>query len=121
MAHKIEKFQSANRLKIWRTALRYLFITINKIINRLYHKFFGKNVAYKETDFLILSIAVIAQREGMGSLLLKEAMLLSKKLGFANIGLYVRVENIHALNSYLKNDYVIRGYIAGQYYMEQAI
>lgn len=119
LAIKIKRFKSEQKYSIFFTALLHPILTIRKLINSLYYRFFEKDIQFVQTDFLILSIAVIKKQEGMGSVLLTDASELSKEKKYNKIGLYVRTGNVQAINAYLKDKYKIKGYCAGQFYMEK--
>ena len=119
LAKKIKQFKSEQKYYIFLTALLHPVSTIRKLINSLYYILFEKAIPFDETDFLILSIAVVKKHEGTGNILLAELSKLSKKKKYNKIGLYVRTGNIQAINAYLKDKYRIKGYCAGQFYMEK--
>ena len=119
LAKKIKQFKSEQKYYIFLTALLHPVSTIRKLINSLYYILFEKAIPFDETDFLILSIAVVKKQEGTGNILLAEVSKLSKKKKYNKIGLYVRTGNIQAINAYLKDKYRIKGYCAGQFYMEK--
>lgn len=119
LAKKIKQFKSEQKYYIFLTASLHPVSTIRKLIYSLYYIFFEKATPFEETDFLILSIAVVKKQEGTGSILLAEVSKLSKKKEYNKIGLYVRTGNIQAINAYLKDKYIIKGYCAGQFYMEK--
>lgn len=119
LAKKIKQFKSEKKYYIFLTALLHPVSTIRKLINSLYYILFEKAIPFDETDFLILSIAVVKKQEGTGNILLAEVSKLSKKKKYNKIGLYVRTGNIQAINAYLKDKYRIKGYCAGQFYMEK--
>lgn len=85
----------------------------------LFNKCFDVKVPYEETSFLILSIVSTNKEKGLGSFLLEYVKNYTIENKIFNIGLYVRISNITAINTYLKNNYKILGYASGQYYMEQ--
>lgn len=116
---KISKFKSEEKLNIWFTALLHPISAAKKMITQIYNKLFIKHEEYNGAEYLILSIAVAVQRKGIGSSLLHEITLISQKQKYKNLGLYVRVGNISALNLYLKDNYKIMAYTSGQYYMEK--
>ncbi len=119
ISDKINKFKSEEKFNIWFTALLHPITATKKIITQIYNKLFIKYEEFNEASYLILSIAVAVQRKGIGSLLLNEAILMSQKQEYKNLGLYVRVGNISALNLYLKDNYKIIAYTSDQYYMEK--
>lgn len=119
ISDKIAKFKSENKFSILLTAIFHPITATKKMIAQVYNKLFMRQGKYDEADYLILSIAVSAQRRGIGSLLLNEATLMSQKLGSGKIGLYVRIGNVSALNLYLKDNYKIIAYTSGQYYLEK--
>lgn len=119
ISDKISKFKSEERFNIWLTALLHPVTATKKMITQIYNKLFIKHQEYNEADYLILSIAVAVQRKGIGSSLLNEVTLMSQKQEYKNLGLYVRVGNISALNLYLKDNYKIIAYTSDQYYMEK--
>lgn len=117
--HKISHFKSKKKLDIYKTAILHPITAIKKAFSTVNTKLFSQYSSYDESKYLILSIAVTRQRKGIGSLLLNEALLMSKQQKYKKLGLYVRVENIGALNLYLKNNYKIIAYTSNQYYMEK--
>ena len=116
---KISKFKSEERFNVWLTAILHPITASKKMITQVYNKLFIRHTKFDETDYLILSIAVSVQRKGIGGLLLNESTLLSQEQGYKNLGLYVRVGNVSALNLYLKDNYKIIAYTSSQYYMEK--
>ena len=116
---KISKFKSEERFNIWLTAILHPMTATKKMMTQIYNKLFIKHEEFNEADYLILSIAVAIQRKSIGSSLLNEVTLLSQEKGYKNLGLYVRVVNVSALNLYLKDNYKIIAYSSGQYYMEK--
>lgn len=119
ISDKINKFKSEEKFNIWLTAILHPITATKKMMAQIYNKLFVPYKKYDEADYLILSIAVLAQRKGIGSLLLKEVTLISQEQGHKNLGLYVRVGNVSALNLYLKDNYKIIAYNSNQYYMER--
>lgn len=116
---KISKFKSEEKLNIWFTALLHPITATKKMITQTYNNLFIKHEEFIGAEYLILSIAVAVRRKGIGSSLLNEVRLMSQKQKYKNLGLYVRVENLSALNLYLKDNYKIIAYTSGQYYMEK--
>ena len=120
LAKKIKRFKAEQRYYIFLTALLHPILTIRKLINSFYYRFFEDGFEFEQADLLILSIAVIKKNEGVGSALLAEASQLAMKK-YNQIGLYVRTGNVQAINTYLKDGYKIKGYSAGQFYMEKKL
>jgi len=116
---KINKFKSEEKFSIWFTAILHPITATKKMMTQVYNKLFIQHTKFDEADYLILSIAVAVQRKGIGSSLLNEVTLLSQEKGYKNLGLYVRVGNVSALNLYLKDNYKIIAYTSDQYYMEK--
>ncbi|QBZ83707.1 GNAT family N-acetyltransferase [Hydrogenovibrio crunogenus] len=68
-----------------------------------------------EAEFLILSIVSDDNTKGVGSRVI--SALISESAG-QDLGLYVKVSNIKAINFYLRHGFSIKNYISGQFYME---
>lgn len=119
IAVQLSLFKKEQRLKILKTVLTHPLAVLKKINISIFNKFFDFDTKFKETNFLILSIVSTGKEKGLGSFLLEYVKNYGFENSIVNVGLYVRISNITAINSYLRNDYKILGYISGQYYMEQ--
>ena len=116
---KISLFKSQKKFQILRDIIFYPIQIIKKILKDVYSSLLDTKISFIETDFLILSIVSSKKVKGIGSILLEYCRNYSLANNYKRIGLYVRVSNIPAINTYLKNGYQIVGYTSGQYYMEQ--
>lgn len=117
---RIAAFKRESRAEILGTALRHPAAAARKVISDLYYRLFDSVYAYRECPYLILSIASDRSLPGIGAALLKHAVETAKSVGCNAIGLYVRVSNVKAIDFYLKNGFVVKGYSSGQFYLEAA-
>ena len=69
-------------------------------------------------NFLLLSIAVRKSGYGYGAHLLEETLNIAKSYNEDFVGLYVNIENITAINSYIKSGFFFKQLYGNQYYME---
>ncbi|CZE49302.1 GNAT family N-acetyltransferase [Campylobacter geochelonis] len=118
---QLNLFKKEQFFKILQTIAMHPFAFFRKFSIDVFNKLFKIKIESIESNFLILSIVSSGREKGIGSLLLGHIKNYGLKNNIEKIGLYVRVENIQALNAYLKNGYKIMGYISDQYYMEQEI
>ncbi|RBP41712.1 ribosomal protein S18 acetylase RimI-like enzyme [Eoetvoesiella caeni] len=118
MAEKINVFKKENRADILKTALCYPKAAAGKVIASLFFKLFDKHEPFSECPFLILSIVSDRSSPTIGPKLLTESKKMAKLQQQERIGLYVRINNIRAVNFYLKNGFSIKGYSTGQFYLE---
>lgn len=119
IANQLTSFKKEQRIEIFKTAIVNPFVVSKKIIISVFNKFFDIQTNFNETNFLILSIVSSGEEKGLGSLILDYVKNYGLENNLEKIGLYVRISNIQAINTYLKNGYKIVGYTSGQYYMEQ--
>jgi|GEM_PF-2416422 len=119
--NKIAVFKKANRAGLFLAALLNLSTAVKKVIGDIYYKFFDMPVTFTEAKFLIISIVSKRTTKGIGKALLEKCCAVAINMGHSSIGLYVRVCNLGALKFYLRNGFLIIGYVAGQFYMELKI
>ena len=115
---QIKLFKKHNRTLIYLTIFFNPMAALRKVIGQIYHQFFDFAIPFSQAPFLILSIASDRSISGIGLSLLTYSKNLSRSLGFNAIGLYVRVNNIKAVNFYIRNGFSIKGYKSGQFYLE---
>lgn len=115
----LKLFKANKRFSILKTIFLNPLASIKKINIDLFNRCFDVKVPFEETSFLILSIVSTNKEKGLGSYLLEYVKNHAIENKIFNIGLYVRISNITAINAYLKNSFKILGYASGQYYMEQ--
>lgn len=117
---RIAAFKHDSRGAILGTVLRHPMAAARKVVSDLYYRLFDSVYAYQECPYLILSIASDRSLPGIGAALLKHAVETAKSIGCNAVGLYVRVSNVKAIDFYLKNGFVVKGYSSGQFYLEAA-
>ncbi|GAB7543288.1 GNAT family N-acetyltransferase [Cupriavidus ulmosensis] len=120
MGGRIAAFKREQRSAILLTALANPVAASAKVLADVFYRFFDTKHPYQESRFLILSIASDRSRPGIGAALLEQAKQKSKAIGCDAVGLYVRVSNVKAIRFYLDHGFVIKGYSAGQFYLEAA-
>lgn len=118
LPEKIIFFKKTYKIKILQTTLSHPCAFLKKIIEVLFYRYRNSSVNFKPCPFLILSIVSDRTAPGIGFSLLEETQKFCKQAGNKKIGLYVRVDNLRALNFYLRNNFIIKGYTTGQFYME---
>ena len=118
---KIKQFKQENYSSIVMTAFLNPIPAIQKVISSFYFKLFDKSSSYKDSSFLLLSIATLPNTKGKGKELMQFIDDFMKEKSTSSIGLYVRVQNLGAINFYLNHQYSIKGYSNAQYYMEKNI
>lgn len=117
---RIAAFKQESRSAILGTVLRHPVAAARKVISDLYYRLFDSAYAYQECPYLILSIASDRSLPGIGAALLTHAVEMARSIGCNTVGLYVRVSNVKAIDFYLKNGFVVKGYSSGQFYLEAA-
>lgn len=118
LAPKIRQFKKAKVAALFATALANPVPALRKVLQRLCLMLFDSPVPFQESPMVILSIASGQSGKGIGKQLIDKAKVAVRERGYKNLGLYVRVENINAINFYIKCGFCIKGYILGQYYLE---
>lgn len=117
---KIARFKRENRLAIFQTAIRNPLFAARLALKRLWHKI-GGDTPMSSADFLLLSIAVSPPNKGVGGVLLNSFIERARLSGVNRVGLYVKQDNLHAINAYIKLGFKFRDLLGGQFYMERAI
>lgn len=114
---RIAQFKKEARGDILLTSLRHPFQALRKLTVAIRCKL-SAGVDYKPADFLLLSIAVIQKRGGIGGYLLRTMLKEAQKNHAKTVGLYVNADNLIAINAYFAAGFVLRHYQNGQFYME---
>lgn len=115
---RIAVFKQNCRGAIVRTVLSHPAAAARKIVSDIYFRFLDAPHAFEECPYLILSIASDRSLPGIGAALLESARASASKIGCDAVGLYVRVSNINAIRFYLAHGFLVKGYVAGQFYLE---
>lgn len=121
IGEKIALFKNKNKFDLLMTAFTNPFPAVRRIVSGIFYRLFQGCQKIDEDEFLILSIASDQSNKGIGKSLLRKADELGLSANMNWAGLYVRVENIRAINFYLMNGYSIVCYNCGQYYMKKAL
>lgn len=117
---KIARFKRENLWAIMAASVRHPGVAAGKLARQLWNKAtWGKPTAC--ADHLLLSIAVARPGAGCGRALLEAFLARSAAQGAVRVGLYVNVDNIAAINSYVAQGFLFRELRGGQYYMERVL
>ena len=114
---RIKRFKREASKDILITSLHHPFLAIGKFAGAFWAKLIAGPVP-PPPDFLLLSIAVREKNCGIGGRLLKEVLAGARKINVKNVGLYVNVENMLAINAYFSAGFRLRQYNNKQFYME---
>lgn len=117
---KIKQFKKLNRKDIIKASIFHPFEAAQKIAFRTWAQITEKPVK-DEADFILLSIAANKPNSGVGGALLDEFINSAHEEGVRKIGLYVNIDNIIAINSYIKRGFLFRHLYGGQFYMERHV
>ena len=115
---RIAAFKQDCRVAIVQTVLAHPLAAARKIVSDIYYRLFDAPHAFEECPYLILSIASDRSLPGIGVALLESAKASARAIGCDAVGLYVRVSNIKAIRFYLAHGFLVKGYAAGQFYLE---
>jgi ribosomal protein S18 acetylase RimI-like enzyme len=115
---RIATFKRAASRDIFITSIRHPATAARKFLTALQARLSSQH-APLPADFLLLSIAVAQPGRGVGTHLLRQLAVTAKSRQQSSVGLYVNVDNTHAINVYLASGFVIRHYHCGQFYMEK--
>lgn len=96
-------------------------IASKKVVGSLLSMLAAKEPEENAANFLLLSIAVAVSRRGIGRRLLTHLSEAAVDRGFGTVGLYVNVDNVHAINTYCGSGFRIRQLRNQQYYMEKSL
>lgn len=117
---RIAAFKRDRRASIVRTAMGHPWLAARKLLATVSGRSNGRR-PHVPAPMLVLSIAVDRARTGVGRALLEEVAQRSVQQGEDRIGLYVRHNNVGAINAYLRVGFRIMESIGDQYYMEQKL
>jgi hypothetical protein len=118
---KLSLFRKEKLFDIILTSLIHPKAAIKKIITDIFYRFNDTSLEFNECIFLLLSIATIPSSKGVGKELMTFINELIIKNNYESVGLFVRVQNISAIQFYLNHNFKIKGYSNAQYYMEKKI
>lgn len=116
---RIASFKRDHRAVIARTALGHPLLAARRLFSAVRTPSQGPGRV--PAPVLLLSIAVGQPGRGLGRLLLEEMLRRCAQDGEDRIGLYVRHDNITAVNAYIQVGFRIADSIADQYYMERHV
>ena len=116
---RIAAFKRDRRRSIAAVALRHPFLAARKAL--IAGRQQREASSHAPAAALLLSIAVREKGKGVGELLLRDMLDRSTAAGEARIGLYVRHQNVRAINAYLRMGFTIVTSITDQYYMERML
>lgn len=114
---QISLFKRAASRDILITSLRHPLHAVRKLTEMFGAKL-DAGVSIQPADFLLLSIAVIHKRGGIGGRLLRAMLVDAHRAGVRTVGLYVNADNLAAINAYFAAGFVLRHYLSRQFYME---
>lgn len=117
---KIDDFKKSAYRAIFMTALKNPFISVRKLIGVLASKLIYQHSCPK-AEFLLLSIAVLRLKAGIGRHLLSHLIMIAHQRGESCVGLFVNSSNVNAINAYFASGFVLKEYLSGQFYMEKSI
>lgn len=115
---KIEIFKRECRFDILSVSFLNPFKAANKVLGALVSSLVNKRTSVP-ANFLLLSIAVVKPRCGVGRSLLNGMLELAIQKECKSVGLYVNVNNLSAINAYFSAGFIIMGMQGGQFYMEK--
>ncbi len=118
---KISQFKRDNKLRIFNAAIKNPISAIKRIAQKVYFQIFEQVAEVTETQFLILSIVSDRSVKGIGKELVAFSKRIAQERKFSEIGLFVRVTNLKAINFYLRNNFHIKHYSEGQFYLEMPL
>jgi ribosomal protein S18 acetylase RimI-like enzyme len=116
---KIDDFKKNAYGSIFITALKNPIVSIRKSIAVLASKLIYHDPCPK-AEFLLLSIAVLRLKVGVGRKLLSHLIMIARQRGESDVGLFVNSGNINAINAYFASGFVLKEYLSGQFYMEKS-
>jgi len=114
---RIVAFKKDCAMQIFIASLRHPITAASKVIERLASGF-QRGDQVEPAAFLLLSIAVVKPRMGIGAELLSILKCRAASRGHSKVGLYVNSGNFRAINAYFGSGFVLRSMISNQYYME---
>jgi len=117
---KIAQFKKENAAAIMSVAVRHPVAAGIKVLRRLWTKA-ARGEAMATAGYLLLSIAVAKPGAGIGGVLLDALIERARADGADRIGLYVNIDNIPAINSYVRRGFVVRELRDRQFYMEKSL
>lgn len=117
---RVSAFKRDRVAAILRAALSHPLVATQKAVISVGGLFHGGS-RHVAAPVLLLSIAVGQAGKGIGRALLEEMLRCSAQAGDELIGLYVRHNNVVAVNAYLHAGFRIVASIADQYYMEREL
>jgi ribosomal protein S18 acetylase RimI-like enzyme len=115
---RITAFKKAAARDILMTALRHPVMGGRKLLSAIASRLAAGHLL-APAEFLLLSIAVIRPRRGIGARLLRQLTLVAEQQGESVVGLYVNADNTNAINAYFFAGFVMKQYQCGQFYMEK--
>jgi ribosomal protein S18 acetylase RimI-like enzyme len=116
---RIARFKQNHRAVIACTALGHPLLAAHRLFSAIRSP--SPCAGRVPAPALLLSIAVGEPGRGLGRLLLEETLRRCMQDGEERIGLYVRHDNITAVNAYIQVGFRIADSIADQYYMERRL
>lgn len=117
---KIAIFKRECRLDILLASLLHPLRAAKKFLEVLISRLDFKR-DFLPAEFLLLSIAVANPRRGVGRRLMNAMLSMAAQKKYKSVGLYVKEDNIGAINSYFSVGFVILHFQGGQFYMEKIL
>lgn len=117
---KIARFKRENFRAIAAASLRNPVAAAGKLGRQVWSRARGGK-PIPCADHLLLSIAAARPGTGSGRALLEAFIARTAAKGEARVGLYVNADNLGAINVYVSEGFVFRGFHGGQYYMERSL
>lgn len=117
ISKKIKHFKKNNKLLIFFTALKNPLSSFKILLKKVIKFKISKN-KFRESSFILLSVASMASNKKVGYKLMKAMINEAIYNKETNIGLYVNMNNFRALNLYKKLNFKIQNQISNQFYME---
>jgi ribosomal protein S18 acetylase RimI-like enzyme len=117
---RLADWKRERRSAIFATALRHPLAAARRVMVSLTSRMRGASTR-PDASAALLSIAVGHGGRGIGRLLLEDMLRWSAESGETRIGLWVRHENVGALNAYLRVGFRVMESTVNQYYMEREL